>query len=223
MRARIARYRRVPPEERTDFAIGCRILTQPFFLRESDWFEPPGWPPHFQGFKTYSTDDADGLMLWEAVQPHVQSVGADHNSLLHGGVSDVPVARWGEPTLIHPRLGQGAFRIVVTDNYARSCAVTGDTLPALDAAHIRPYAEHGEYEPSNGLLLRRDIHSLFDRGYVTVTPSRRFEVSRRIRDEFENGRDYYAMHGKAIRVPNRSELQPDPDALRWHNENRFLG
>jgi hypothetical protein len=58
---------------------------------------------------------------------------------------------------------------------------------------------------------------------VTVTPARRFEVSRRIRDEFENGRDYYAMHDNAIRVPDRSELQPDPDALRWHNENRFLG
>ena len=83
--------------------------------------------------------------------------------------------------------------------------------------------KHGEHEPSNGLLLRRDIHSLFDRGYVTVTPGRHFEVSRRIRDEFENGRDYYAMHGTAIRVPDRSELQPDPDVLRWHNENRFLG
>jgi len=131
---------------------------------------------------------------------------------------------WGEPTLIRPRFGQGAFRVIVTDNYTRRCAVTGErTLPALDAAHIRPYADHGEHEPSNGLLLRRDIHSLFDRGYVTVTPTRRFEVSRRIRDEFENGRDYYAMQGTEIRVPEQIELQPDPDALRWHNEKIFLG
>ncbi len=49
----------------------------------------------------------------------------------------------------------------------------------------------------NGLLLRRDIHSLFDRGYVTVTPELRFEVSRRIKEEFENGRDYYALHGRS--------------------------
>lgn len=223
MRARIARYRKVAPEERTDFVIGCRILTQPFFLTEGEWFEPPNWPPHFQGFKTYGTDDPDGVMLWETAQPHIQ-VATYRTSLPQPGASDVPVAGWGEPTLIRPRLGQGAFRIIVTDNYARRCAVTGErTLPALDAAHIRPYVEHGEHEPSNGLLLRRDIHSLFDRGYVTVTPARRFEVSRRIRDEFENGRDYYAMHGAAIRVPDRSELQPDSDALRWHNENRFLG
>jgi putative restriction endonuclease len=223
MRARIARYRRVAPADRTDFVIGCRILVQPFFLRENEWFEPPGWPPHFQGFKTYSTDNPDGLMLWEAGYSHFQLGASYHTSSLQGGASDVPYTRWGEPTLIRPRLGQGAFRIVVTDNYARRCAVTGErTLPALNAAHIRPYADHGEHEPSNGLLLRRDIHNLFDLGYVTVTPARRFEVSRRIRDEFENGRDYYAMHGNAIRVPNRSELQPDADALRWHNENVFL-
>jgi putative restriction endonuclease len=69
MRARIARHRKVTPDERTDFVIGCRILTQPFFLPENEWFEPPNWPPHFQGFKTYSTDDPDGLLLWEMAQP----------------------------------------------------------------------------------------------------------------------------------------------------------
>lgn len=220
MRARIARYRRAAPDERTDFAIGCRILTQPFFLPESEWFEPPDWPPHFQGFKTYNTDDSGGLMLWEAAHARFLSQASHRQS----GASDVPSAGWGGPTLIRPRLGQGAFRIVVTDNYARRCAVTGErTLPALDAAHIRPYPDHGEHEPSNGLLLRRDIHSLFDRGYVTVTPTHHFEVSRRIRDEFENGRDYYALHGRAISIPQRTELRPDIDALRWHNENSFLG
>jgi putative restriction endonuclease len=224
MRARIARHRKVTPDERTDFVIGCRILTQPFFLPENEWFEPPNWPPHFQGFKTYSTDDPDGLLLWEMAQLNVQPRASNRSSSAQSGMSDVPVARWGEPALIRPRLRQGAFRIIVTDSYARRCAVTGErTLPALDAAHIRPYAEQGEHEPSNGLLLRRDIHSLFDRGYVTVTPAHHFEVSRRIRDEFENGRDYYAMHGTTIRVPDRGELQPDADALRWHNEHKFLG
>lgn len=67
------------------------------------------------------------------------------------------------------------------------------------------------------------IHSLFDRGYVTVTPTHHFEVSRRIRDEFENGRDYYAMHGRPVQIPQGSDQRPDPEALAWHNENRFLG
>jgi putative restriction endonuclease len=135
------------------------------------------------------------------------------------------VARYGEPQLVRPRLGQGAFRVLVTDIYQRRCAVTGErTLPALDAAHIRPYGpEQGEHSAQNGVLLRRDIHSLFDAGYVTVTPSYRFEVSRRIKEEYENGRMYYALHGTPISVPERKGQRPDPLALRWHNDERFRG
>jgi len=126
------------------------------------------------------------------------------------------------PHLIQPRLGQGAFRILVTDIYQRRCAVTRErTLPALDAAHIRPYADGGAHEAQNGLLLRRDVHSLFDAGYVTVTPAFRFEVSGRIKEEFENGRDYYALHGRPVCMPPEFAQHPDTGALRWHNENCY--
>jgi putative restriction endonuclease len=122
-----------------------------------------------------------------------------------------------------PRLGQGSFRVVVTDAYERRCAITGErTLPALDAAHIRPYAAAGENRVSNGLLLRSDLHRLFDRGYVTVRPDLKVQVSRRIREEFENGRLYYAMDGTTLRTPNRPEFQPDRIALEWHSEEVFL-
>ena len=124
---------------------------------------------------------------------------------------------------MRPRLGQGAFRILVTDNYRRRCAVTGErTLPALEAAHIKPFADGGEHEASNGVLLRRDIHSLFDTGYVTITPTLNFEVSRRIKEEFENGRQYYELHGCAITPPEDPRSVPDRAALAWHNENSFL-
>jgi putative restriction endonuclease len=110
----------------------------------------------------------------------------------------ISVPRYGEPTLIRPRLGQGAFRISVTDVYDRRCAVTGErTLPLLDAAHIRPYSHGGEHEITNGLLLRTDIHRLFDLGYVTVSSDGKFEVGRRLKEDFENGKYYYAMHGQA--------------------------
>lgn len=67
----------------------------------------------------------------------------------------------------------------MTDIYGRRCAVTGEkTLPALDAAHIKPYADGGEHEAKNGLLLRRDLHSLFDAGYVTVDERFRFTTAR---------------------------------------------
>jgi putative restriction endonuclease len=110
----------------------------------------------------------------------------------------------------------------VTDTYRRRCAVSGEkTLPALDAAHIRPYADGGEHRLPNGILLRRDLHSLFDAGYVTITPEFKFEVSRRIREEFENGRHYYALHGQAVAAPDDPAHRPERSVLVWHNENLF--
>jgi putative restriction endonuclease len=139
-------------------------------------------------------------------------------------LDDIPQARYGEPVLVRPRLGQGSFRILVTDNYGRRCAITRErTLPALDAAHIRPFADGGSHQVSNGILFRRDIHSLFDLGYMTVSPDLRLEVSKKIREEYENGRDYYAYHGKEIAVPDDPTRRPDGLALVWHNENRFKG
>ena len=87
-------------------------------------------------------------------------------------------------------------------------------------------AEGGEHEASNGVLFRRDIHSLFDAGYVTITPDLHFEVSRRIKQEFEDGRQYYELHGREIALPDDRTIwgsRPDRAALEWHNGNRFLG
>jgi putative restriction endonuclease len=217
MRVRILRYRYIE-DQKASIDIGCRILTQPFFLPESQWFSPPAsWSRNIVSFRTYSTDEAEGLALWEKILD------------LHDPTSLMPTdglqePRFGEPTLIRPRLGQGAFRLLVTDLYDRRCAITGErTLPALEAAHVRPYANGGEHRASNGVLFRRDIHSLFDAGYVTVNRDYRFEVSRRIKEEFENGRDYYALNEKNLTVPKHSDLRPDLIALDWHNQNRFLG
>jgi putative restriction endonuclease len=219
MRSRILRYRKRDPATVGPIEIGCRILTQPFFLPEHRWFPPPAsWSKNIVSFTTYGTDDEEGLALWQIVQ---DAMNAQTPGL---GFAEQPQTRYGEPTLIRPRLGQGAFRLVVTDLYRRRCAITKErTLPALEAAHIRPYADGGEHSPSNGILMRRDIHSLFDQGYVTITPDHHFEVSRRIREEFENGRHYYELHGSEITIPAKPDALPSTAALRWHNEQRFLG
>ena len=214
MRTRIAKYRRAEAaSDRKEFSIGCRILTQPFFFAERDWIGlPMSWSPNIVSFKTFNTDDDEGRALWVAVHERLGRLSV-------GPVADV--ARYGEPQLVRPRLGQGAFRVLVTDLYQRRCAVTGErTLPALEAAHIRPYSEGGVHEAPNGILLRRDIHSLFDAGYVTIGPDLRFSVSRRIREEYENGKHYYALDGQSVAVPSDTALQPNRATLSWHNENR---
>ncbi len=212
MRNRIAKYRRTSPADKSDFEIGCRILTQPFFLDENHWVPvPEDWSPNIVSFKTYSTDDRVGLKLWESVQDGLLGK-------LSGGLRS-PIDRYGQPTIVRPRLGQGAFRALVTDAYCRRCAITGEkTLPALDAAHIWSFREGGPHEASNGLLLRRDVHSLFDNGYITISGDLRVNVSSKIKENFENGREYYAMHGKTVITPEREDYKPDPEYLRRHNE-----
>ncbi len=216
MRQRIGRYR-TDVDPRTDPTIGCRILTGPFFWLREHWIPiPASWSSNIVVGRGYSTDEADGAQLWRQV--------IERSDLERGAVVDAESERYGSPVLVRPRLGQGAFRVLVTDAYDRRCAVSGErTLPILDAAHIRAYADGGEHEGSNGILLRTDIHKLFDLGYVTVDQDSRFVVSGRLKADFDNGKHYYDLHGSRLRSPVLPNTAPSADTLRWHRENRFLG
>lgn len=95
-----------------------------------------------------------------------------------------PGTVYGDPRLLSHRLGQRAFQGVVLDAYGYGCAVTGDKIrPVLQAAHIRPLPLGGEHRLDNRLLLRSDVHTLFDRAYLGVDPKSRLVVSPRLRDE----------------------------------------
>jgi putative restriction endonuclease len=159
----------------------------------------------------------EGRRIWEAC---LERTSADQTSV----VREPSSPRYGEPVLHAPRLGQAIFRIRVLDAYDRACAVTHEhSLPVLEAAHIRPYATGGDHAVSNGLVLRSDLHRLFDRGYVTVDDGERLVVGRRLKDEFENGRSYYGLHGHLLSLPSAARLRPDAAALAWHREQVFLG
>lgn len=111
---------------------------------------------------------------------------------------------------------------MVTEAYERRCAVTNErALPVLEAAHILPVGEGGLHRVANGLLLRSDVHRLFDRGYVTVTPDLRFHVSSRLRSDFDNGEPYYPYDGETIHVPPADIDHPGRDFLEWHADTVF--
>jgi len=194
--------------------LGCTILVEPFFWPRESWIPVPSdWSKNIVSGKTYDPITATGGELWEQVRNRLP--GEMPITALAVGES----ARYGMPQVIHPRLGQGAFRVEVTDAYSRRCAITGErTLPALEAGHIRPYSKNGPHEIRNGLLLRSDLHNLFDLGYLTVTLDFKVEVSRRIREEFENGRHYYALHGQSLAVlPRDEDARPANEFLEWHH------
>jgi putative restriction endonuclease len=222
MRTRVQRYRPGIWGKSQDYQIGCISLEHPTFLSEAEWLDAPGWKPNIQRGRGYRLDQEPGRRLWQEVELRLASaaplIGAAENMLRE------PAARYGPPKFVTPRLGQGSFKLAVVDAYERRCAVTGErVLPVLEAGHIRPYAEGGEHRTDNGLLMRRDVHRLFDLGYLTVTPDLGVLVSPRLHDEFENGRDYLAMTGTKIRVPAKRDDQPSPEFLDWHYRERYLG
>lgn len=215
LRRRIVQYR---GEVRGDPEIGCNFLNGPFFFEEKDWIPVPDtWAPNIVRGCTFNTRENDGLKLWNAVSERLsRQANAEHQ---------VEKSRFGAEYLTRARLGEGTFRVLVTEAYARRCAITGErTLPVLEAAHIKPYSRSGPHLVSNGLLLRSDLHILFDEGYVTVTEDMKVEVSDRIREQYENGKEYYQFRGKPLANPPReSEERPAADFLRWHNKHVFVG
>ncbi len=222
MRRRIEKYRRDPARQGDDYTIGNTILEQVFFFTRDAWIPMPSdFALNIVSGKTYDLEVGTGRDLWLALDARLQAGGATSPQR---NVSEGAVARmFSDPVLARRRLGQGAFRILVTDNYQRECAITREhTLPVLQAAHIRPVTQGGEHAVTNGLLLRSDVHTLFDRGYATITPDFRFRVSPRLGSDWRNGKIYYELDGKEIHLPTDESSRPERSLLEWHSDSVFL-
>jgi putative restriction endonuclease len=221
MRSMILSKRNLPSDTREDFHIGCIILTQPFFLDQNFWFPPPQWSRSIVRGKGYRLEEEAGKFIWERIQYFSEQKDAK-DFQLKNIIEDRQ--RYGKEQIIKPRLGQGSFRVNVTDAYKRSCAVTGErALPVLEAAHIKPFFENGPHMVQNGLLLRSDLHRLFDKGYMTLTTKLDVEVSWRIKEEFDNGEYYYTLHGKKMSHPAHLYDLPEKKFIEWHNNKVYLG
>jgi len=220
LQSRLSRIRKGAGIERDPAGrIGCCLIAEAVFFEPERWVAPPSdWKRNIVVGAGYDLSSGEGERMWTECLAQAAA-----------RATDTPAAyeeqeRYGKPTMVAPRLGQPIFRIRVLDAYGRACAVTQEhSLPVLDAAHIVPYASGGKHEVSNGLLLRSDLHRLFDHGYVTVDEGLRFVVSHRLRDDFANGRSYYSLHGNQLALPNDSRLIPDNAALEWHRTEAFLG
>jgi len=201
-----------------DPVIGAIILTQPFFFADDEFIPAPDdWHPNIVVGKGYDLSTGAGARVWSAVRQRLHLRSATT-------LPPLDADRETRRVWVEQRLGQGTFRSRVTDAYGRRCAVTGErTLPVLEAAHIKPYAQQGPNRVDNGLLLRSDLHRLFDRGLVTVEPERlTFQVSERIRDEYSNGRVYYELEGKPLIVlPERPDDRPNRAFLEHHRSAIF--
>ncbi|WP_228061603.1 HNH endonuclease [[Phormidium] sp. LEGE 05292] len=113
------------------------------------------------------------------------------------------------------RQGQYEFRKILLEAYNYRCAITEfDVQEALEAAHIIPYIATENNHPSNGLLLRADLHTLFDLNLITIDPEK-LEV---ILDPRLRESSYRQLHGKLLQLPKDQLYWPKKEALKWRFE-----
>jgi len=220
--ALVSRYRDVRIAPGDDPTIGCILLNEVTFFPEGQQVAAPAdFAKNIVSGKTYEvgkaeTDPAIDLALQQLI------IQVDRQP----GASDIPHVSgpvFGNPILVKPRLGQGGFKALVHGAYRDRCSVTGHKIrPTLQAAHILPVGKGGEHRIDNGLLLRSDVHTMFDRGYIGVDPSYKLHVSRRLRDEFGNGDEFYERAGSVIALPEREIDKPNTEFLTWHMDDVFL-
>lgn len=240
--ARVGRYRRGEVEDNP--WIGTVILDDVMFFDDGAELAPPrSFAKNIVQGKGYELDGPDvdsdaerlfGLLLAGsgdgalAVGAAGVGVGATGVGLARadgeaGEVTAVPGPVFGDPTVARRRLGQGAFKALVMHSYDRRCAITGHRIaPTLQAAHIKPVSRGGENRVDNGLLLRSDVHTMFDRGYLGVDAAHRLRVSPRLREEFGNGEEFYSREGSVILLPERTPDRPAREFLEWHGDEIFL-
>lgn len=212
-----------------DPPIGCIMLRDPVFLTEQETFAaPPDWAYSLVQGRAYKdvTDHQHADYFAPIVRRVLrrspkEALTSDENAVTATWERHGPMFGTARPT--RRRMGQEAFKLALLDAYEGRCAITGiDVAPALEAAHIHPVSEGGLHRLDNGMLLRADVHKLFDQGYLAVSPSMTVQVSPQLHEHRSPAaEEYTALEGRSVTVPQLRASRPSRGALAWHYENVF--
>jgi len=121
---------------------------------------------------------------------------------------------------INARRGQRKFRAILLKAYNGKCAVTECNMTEiLEAAHIFPYKGDHTNHIQNGILLRSDIHTLFDLGQISVNADNyKIKISKQLSEhEF-----YKDLDGKILQLPQLTKEHPDRKLLKYHYLKIFI-
>ncbi len=191
------------------YARGLEILV---FFRESKNEYPPYGFRYLGPFAYIShTGRRPTNFVLQRVSSRIETISwdaADDDAFDPATVDD---ARQRTMRSIAQRRGQRAFRQSLLRAYESKCAITECSVPdVLEAAHIYPYQGPQTNHVTNGLLLRADIHTLFDCGLITIDPdSLTVLVKKQLRDS-----NYWGYKNQSLRVPQDPAEQPSAKALR---------
>jgi len=197
-----------------------------FYREKKD--ERPDYSFRFEGVFRYVLHKPGGegqpsSFVLKRVKASTDELAATTEALQEKGAFDAADdqdARARILSAIAVRRGQAQFRAALVAAYHGRCAISGcDADAALEAAHIRPYRGKHTHHVQNGILLRADLHTLFDRGLITINPETlKVEVAPQLISTV-----YKEIAGRTITRPDAAGERPDKDALRWHQEQSRAG
>lgn len=185
--------------------IGCVILDNCEF-----------WPDeHFQVISdTKSSDDKDAIVCFEPQIVRIKYYNDvvdpfRETSKVNQGFRMISGQRERKQVFAALRDGQSRFKVKILKIYSNQCCVTGEKIPELmEAAHIQPYVNDCSNHAQNGLLLRVDIHRLYDNNLIFIDRDYRIHVS-----GFVKNPNYRQYDGRRITLPNVTNGYPSVDAL----------
>jgi hypothetical protein len=193
------------------------ILWYACFLMEQDGNTPPrysvGFRPDGRGHVNILLNYGVHVCGWRVPTDPMLPVGPDVHRIYFTGeefssqdIEDLRTFVWRE---IAARPNQVQFRDALLAAYDGKCAVTGcEVKQILEAAHIIPFRGGVTDSVNNGLLLRSDIHKLFDAGLIGFDNCRRVVVAPEIKHSM-----YGELHGRPLKLPNDDNKHPCVCAL----------
>jgi putative restriction endonuclease len=193
--------------------IGSIILTNPVFFDDSDFFDPHDfgfeYSKHIVKFKTFEHDFAQTL---------VQNINFTNEEKNDYQIISENALIEKESKEQKKRESQSSFREQLLKAYDGKCAISRETSKeVLEACHIQPYINIDSNHIQNGLLLRADLHILFDKGLIHIDENYRIWVSPDLKSKF-----YDSYNGRQIYLPKKESDQPSKTALKHHKESIFI-
>ncbi|QHD50145.1 HNH endonuclease [Vreelandella aquamarina] len=156
----------------------------------------------------------EGLIYLSAYDPNVETMSDPVKPQSEFDIDSVVDDRENKLKLAHVRKGQKAFRSDVLNAFGGKCVVTGCDIPqALQACHIYSYIGEATNHPSNGLLLRSDLHGLFDSYLITVSAKGRLLLSSTLKGSY-----YKKYNNLKVRFPSKKEHEVSESALDFHRD-----
>jgi putative restriction endonuclease len=164
----------------------------------------------------WSDINPDGFLIWRF---HLEKIGtataSDRNEVrttVRRPKRRLSRQAGKKQALVTVRIGQQKFRTELITRYGLNCAVTGRCpKEVLDAAHLRAFSKVPRHDVKEGLLLRADIHRLFDAGRLVVDVRKTSLV---IHPDLATHRVYGPLDGQPLTISTK--LMPRLEALMEH-------